>query len=63
MLRPDGRGQHGRPDLVETTANLKNPQLAFPGEIAGRQRPAAGKLDAGSLGPWIEETLASWNLA
>ena len=49
-------------ELVETTVKLKHPQLAFPGEIAARDRPAAPKFDAGNLGPWIEERLASWGL-
>ncbi len=50
-------------ELMETTIRLKHPQLAFPGEMADRQRPVALKFDAGNLGPWIEETLASWNVA
>ena len=50
-------------ELVETTVRLKQPQLAFPGEIMVREHPAGMKFDAGSLGPWITETLSSWNLA
>jgi uncharacterized protein len=49
-------------ELVETTVRLKQPQLAFPGEIAAREPGAAMNFDAGSLWPWIEETLSAWNL-
>jgi len=48
--------------LVETTVRLKQPQLAFPGTVMAREA-AAMKFDAGSLGPWIEETLSSWDRA
>jgi uncharacterized protein len=50
-------------ELVETTVRLKQPQLAFPGEIVAHMPSAARKFHAGSLGTWITETLSSWNLA
>ena len=50
-------------ELVETTVRLKQPQLAFPGEIIAREPEAVMKFDAGGLGTWITETLSSWNLA
>ncbi len=49
--------------LVEKAVKLKHPQLAFPGQIAARQPSAAQRFDAGSLRPWIEETLSSWGRA
>ena len=49
-------------ELVETTVRLKQPQLAFPGEIAAHAPYAAQTFRAGSLGTWITETLSSWNL-
>ena len=50
-------------ELVETTVRLKQPQLAFPGEIAARKFSAAQKFYAESLGTWITEILSPWNLA
>ena len=50
-------------ELVETTVRLKQPRLAFPGEILAREPRSAMNFDAGSLGPWIEETLSSWDRA
>ena len=50
-------------ELVETTVRLKQPQLAFPGEIMAREPQAAMKFNTGCLGKWIIETLSSWNLA
>ncbi len=50
-------------ELVETTVRLKQPQLAFPGEITTHEPFAAWKSHAGGLGTWITETLSSWNLA
>ena len=49
-------------ELVETTVRLKQPLLAFPGEIMAREPQDAVKFDAGGLGTWISETLSSWNL-
>jgi uncharacterized protein YprB with RNaseH-like and TPR domain len=50
-------------ELVETAIGLKYPQLAFPGPTAAGGPQAAAKFDAGSLGPWIEETLTAWGCA
>ena len=50
-------------ELVETTVKLKQPQLAFPGEITAHASFATRKFHSGSLGPWIEETLSSWDRA
>ena len=50
-------------ELVETTVRLKQPQLAFPGEIMAHAPYATRDFHAGSLGTWITETLSSWNLA
>jgi uncharacterized protein len=50
-------------ELVETTVKLKHPQLAFPGEIMAPPPRAARKFNAGSLGPWIEKILSSWDRA
>jgi uncharacterized protein len=50
-------------ELVETTVRLKQPKLAFPGEMASRASLAEFTFPTGSLGTWIEETLSSWNLA
>jgi uncharacterized protein YprB with RNaseH-like and TPR domain len=50
-------------ELMETTIKLKHPQLAFPGETMAVEPPPARKFDAGSLGPWIEQTLSSWGRA
>ncbi len=50
-------------ELVETTVRLKQPQLAFPGEITAHAPFATRKFHTGSLGTWITETLSSWNLA
>lgn len=50
-------------ELVETTVRLKQPQTAFPGTVTAREPLAARRFDAQSLGPWIEETLSSWDQA
>lgn len=50
-------------ELVETTVRLKQPQLAFPGEITAHSPVPAREFHADSLGTWITETLSSWNLA
>jgi hypothetical protein len=50
-------------ELVETTVRLKQPQLAFPGEITAHSPFAGRKFHAGSLETWTTETLSSWNLA
>ena len=50
-------------ELVETTVRLKQPQLAFPGEMPGSEPLAAPKFHAESLGTYITEILSSWNLA
>ena len=42
-------------ELVETTVRLKQPQLAFPGEITAHVPFAAGKFHAGSLRTWIRK--------
>ena len=49
-------------ELVETTVRLKQPQLAFPGEITTHAAFAAWEFRSGSLATWITETLLSWNL-
>lgn len=50
-------------ELVETTVRLKQPQLAFPGEMTAREPLNAMRFDAEGLGPCIEETLLSWGRA
>jgi len=50
-------------ELVETTVRLKQPQLAFPGEMTAREPFDIMEFDAGGLGPWIEETLSAWDRA
>jgi uncharacterized protein YprB with RNaseH-like and TPR domain len=50
-------------ELVETTVRIKQPQLAFPGEITIRGSSAATKFDVGRVVAWIAETLSSWNMA
>jgi hypothetical protein len=50
-------------ELIETTIRLKHPQLAFPGEIMAHEPQSVRKLDVGTLGPWIEETLSAWGRA
>jgi hypothetical protein len=49
-------------ELVETTVRLKQPGLAFPGEMASRAPLAGFMFPPGRLGTWIDETLSSWNL-
>lgn len=48
-------------ELVQTTVRLKQPQMAFPGEMTGRAPLVAMRFDTKDLNPWIEETLSSWN--
>ena len=50
-------------EFMETTVRLKQPHLAFPGEITAHAPIAARTFHAGGLGTWITETLSSWNLA
>jgi uncharacterized protein len=50
-------------ELVETAVRLKQPQLAFPGELKGHTPSAIQKFQTGRLGPWIEQTLSSWDRA
>jgi hypothetical protein len=50
-------------ELVETTVRLKQPQLAFPGEITIRGSSAATNFDVGRVVAWIAETLSSRNMA
>ena len=60
-LQPDGRGQHGRAGGDDGQA-----QATAVGVSRRDHSPrtfAARKFDAGSLGPWIEQTLSSWDRA
>lgn len=50
-------------ELMETTVNLKQPQMAFPGPMTVGAPSAACTFDGRNLGPWIEETLSSWGQA
>ncbi len=48
--------------LIETTVRLKQPKLAFPGEIAVVKPAAARAPDAAGLGTWVAGKLSEWGV-